>query len=94
MGRIFSRTATLGVTSSQIAGPQSNRKELIFSPPTAGRYSLAFGEAAVLDSGITIFAGDHTHKLSPEDCAVDVTQSVNAIASAVVTIGFSEIANP
>lgn len=95
MARSRSFSVTLGATSTPVVGPNERRIGVWFSAPASGRYSIAFGEAAVLDSGITIHAGQVPVFVTYDSCCDDVKQAITAIHSVgAVAVGFREISNP
>lgn len=52
-----STSATVGASDATVLGTNLGRDCLIVSPPNAGRVTLQFGRAAVIDQGITLQAG-------------------------------------
>lgn len=94
MARMFARTVAIDVTSSQILGPNPRRTGLILSNPSANRYSVAFGEDAVLDGGVTMMPNSAPAQLNAETCGYDLTSSIHAIASVLTSVGITEVCNP
>jgi hypothetical protein len=81
---------SIGVGSSRAIGPNPFRTTLILSPPTSDRYSVAFGESAVLDRGITIHTGTVPLKLTADEIGDSITKPVNVIGSGVISAGMLE----
>lgn len=50
-------STTVGITSATAVVFNASRKGLVLTNLSAGRISLAFGVAAVLNSGITLYPG-------------------------------------
>jgi phage tail protein X len=73
--------ATVGVASASAVAANAARKGLALVNTSNARISLGFGSAAVLDSGITLFAGD---ALVMDERSFDLG-TVNAIASAAAS---------
>ena len=81
MCRRVSMTSHAVGASSQVAlGPNPRRRTLYLSPPSAGRVSVGLGQAAVLDSGITIPAGGHPAALSYDEWQEGIGDEVTLIA--------------
>lgn len=70
--------ATAGVASAQVVAANANRKGLVLINTSNNRISIAFGVAAVLNSGITLYPGG-TFVM---DAFTFDLGAVNAIASA------------
>lgn len=70
--------ASVGAGSGQVVASNANRKGLTLVNTSGNRISLGFGNAAVLDSGITLNPGGGVFVMD-EYCFS--TQAVNAIAS-------------
>lgn len=81
---------TLAAASSKAFGVNPRRKALYFSPPTAGRYSVAFGEDAVLDKGITIYTATEGLWVTDDEIGVEMIQQVNVIAAGAASAGAVE----
>lgn len=94
MAKMFNRSTVVAVTSTQILGPNPRRSGIVISPPSANRISLSFGEAAVLDTGITMMPDSTPLYLTKDNCGIDLTGVVNAIASVQTSLSFTEICNP
>lgn len=71
-------SASVGVASAQAVAANANRKGLVLVNTSANRISLGFGNAAVLDSGITLNPSGGVFVMD-EFCFS--TQAINAIAS-------------
>ena len=70
--------ASVGVASAEAVAANPSRKALVLINTSANRISLAFGtEAAVLNSGITLFPSGGTWTMGPETFT---TSAINAIA--------------
>jgi hypothetical protein len=70
---------TVGLTDTQVLGPNPRRIKVIFSPPVTNRYTIGIGdEPAVLDSGITVPPGSQPFTL---DCAGAMGEGIRAISA-------------
>lgn len=76
--------ASVGITSAQAVASNANRKSLVLINTSTARISIAFGSAAVLNSGITLYPGG----VFVMDVFTFDTAAVNAIAS----VGTSNLA--
>lgn len=94
MAKIFNRSVVVAVTSTQLLGPNPRRSGIVFSPPSANRISISFGESAVLDTGITVMPDSTPILLSKDNCGFDLTGSVHGIASVQTSLSFAEVCNP
>lgn len=56
--------ASVGATSVQVVPYDEDRTSLIIGNPVAARVTLSFGNPAVVDSGINIYAGGPALRLS------------------------------
>lgn len=89
-----SHAITMGAASAVVLPNNPKRIRLILCPPVAGRYSVGFGEDAVLDRGITIFAGDHILELSKDYHGRDIERTIHVIGSVATTAGWFESYTP
>lgn len=76
---------TVGAASAVGIAASNARHSITFFPPTAGRYSVAFGGAAVLDSGITIIAGMSPYTVTRDEIGDDILSPVAFIGSGALT---------
>jgi hypothetical protein len=61
------RTVSVATTDSPLAPANGHRKSILISCPPTNRISLAFGQAAVLDQGITLFPGERPFLMDRND---------------------------
>lgn len=80
-----------GVASAVALGPNPKRVALFLSAPAAGRYSIAIGEDAVLDRGITVLTATAGVYVPYNWYGDDLTGEVRVIASAGTTAGWIEV---
>lgn len=78
-------TATLAGVSTKLLDPNPNRVSLLFSPPAAGRYSIAFNEDAVHTGHLTIAASTQAIWVTKEMYGELIRGVVNGIASGAGT---------
>lgn len=84
-------SATVGATASTILGANAHRRRLVISPPSAGRVTITFNNAATLDAGLTIQTGVQPKTISREEYGDIIRGTVSAIADAAGrTIGVLE----
>lgn len=83
-----------GVADARVIPENPRRVRLVCYPPVAGRYSIAFGEPAVLDSGPTVFSGGHPVEFDIDDDGEAIRHDVHVIASAGSTAGAIEFYTP
>jgi hypothetical protein len=81
-------TASVGTTSTLILAANSSRRGLYLSNTTSYQISIAFGNTASYQYGITLFPGEKFYM----DQYSFSTQAVNAISSVATYIGIQEIA--
>lgn len=94
MAKSFPFNATVEVTSTVLLGPNPRRVGVVLSAPAANRISYSFGNVAVLDSGITLHAGQAPITLHKDQCGFDVASQLNAIASVQQAVSGTELVNP
>lgn len=83
--------ATVGASDSTVMGVNLGRRFLTVSPPTAGRVTLAFGRAAVIDQGPTVQAGTQPLTIAVEQFGDLLMGEIHAIADAAGrTVGLTE----
>lgn len=78
---------TVGAASSRALPNNPNRSKLWVSSPSAGTVSLAFGETAVLNTGLTLKDTDHGQWLTYEELGERIHDSVFIIGSGAATVG-------
>lgn len=76
-------SVVVATTSTSLIGPNPHRTALIISSGLTNRFSVAFGVAAILDSGLTIRPGVNPIILSRDVLGDAITQAVTAIFAAV-----------
>lgn len=72
----------VGVTDQVILGANIGRRAVTVSPPSAGRVTITFGHAAVIDQGETIYAGTTARTWRWDDFGEMVRSEIHAIADA------------
>ena len=83
--------ATVGATASTVLGANAHRRKLTISPPSAGRVTIVFNSAAVLDQGETIQVGTSPRTFTREDVGDLLRGTVSMIADAAGrTVGINE----
>lgn len=88
-------SATVGATDIAILGVNPSRLSLTIAPPSAGRVTIAFGRAAVLDAGITIQTATQPITLDYAEVGDQLCGEIRAIADAAArTIGGVESFEP
>jgi hypothetical protein len=88
-------SATIGASDVTILGSNPSRHRLTVTPPSAGRVTLAFGRAAVLDAGITIQAGTSPRTFTDDELGDLCHGEIHAIADAAGrTVGILETFSP
>lgn len=92
--RIKARRLTVGVASSVLIANDPRREALIFSQPSAGRVSFAFGEDAVLDGGITIHSGGSPITLTYQHIGEAIRDAIHGIADMSRDVGVVEVYTP
>lgn len=92
--RIKSHRQTVGVASSVLLGNDPRREALILSQPDTGRVSFAFGEAAVLDGGVTLHAGGSPITLTYAQLGEAIRDTIHGIADASHVVGMVEVYSP
>jgi hypothetical protein len=89
-----SRSLSFAVTGAvaNFLGPNFQRIGLWFFPPTVGRYSIGFGEDAVLDRGHTMRTTDTSPiYVSYTNIGQDVNQRVSLVSDVATTVPVVEI---
>ena len=89
--RSQSRNVDVGVADVIVFGPNPQRKALIFSAPTVGRYTVAFGEVAVLDAGPTVHVATNPLILTRDHIGDDIVQPVHLIGSAAAEAAVTQM---
>ena len=89
----FSTFATVGASDQTALGAQLGRRCVIVSPPNAGRVTIQFGRAAVIDQGPTIQAGTAPLRMDYDEYGDLIEGDIHAIADAAnrtvgITVGF------
>lgn len=91
-GRMQSVSVAIGAADVQALGPNPVRQSLTFSAPRVARYSVGFGQPAVLDTGITIQIGANPVTITREDVGDDIASMVRIISTgAGESIGIVEL---
>lgn len=85
------RSVVVGVASTEVLPADDSRQEIIFSPPAADRYSVAFGEDATLDGGLTVVSGCSHVRLTRDQIGDAITLAVRGIASVQLTASILEV---
>lgn len=94
MQRSKNYSVAAGAASSRAVPPNLNRKYLILSPHATERYSIAFGEDATLDGGITVQPLTAPVFLTRDQIGSALADEVRVIASGAATIGIMEVSGP
>jgi hypothetical protein len=81
------RFQSVGLTDTQLLGPNFKRLAVLISAPLQNRITLAFGMPAVLDQGITLYPG-----AAPLYLTMDmIGQSIREEIHAITTVGAQSI---
>lgn len=88
-----SKVHTIAVTAASTValGASAHRDKIILSAPVAGRYSIAFGETAVLDAGITVHTVSQPVVITRDMVGDLLDHSITVIGSGVFSVGWLEI---
>lgn len=73
---------TASATDQVFLGVNPRRRRITISPPSAGRVTIQFGRAAVLDQGITVQVGTPTRTVTEDDVGYAIHSEVHIIADA------------
>lgn len=71
----------IATTDSQLLGPNPNRHSLLISSGLSNRFTISFGDAAVLDKDITIYPGQAPLILRYDDFGGAITEEIRAISA-------------
>lgn len=85
------RSFLASLADVQLLGVSEHRVGILFSAPTSGSYSIAFGEAAAIAKGITMVLGMPQLLITREMIGDIITAEVRVFGSGAVTIPFIEI---
>lgn len=85
---------TTAATDSVILGGNAWRTAIIFFPNGTSTYFVAFGEAAVSNSGIAVLSTGHPVRVSVEEYGDVVKSDVHVIAAGADNAPLVEISNP
>lgn len=86
---------TVGITDTVILGANIGRRSFTVSPPAAGRVTVTFGHAAVIDQGSTIYAGTAPRTWHWDDFGEMIRSEIHAIADAAGrNVGVLETSEP
>lgn len=77
--QILQRAAPVGMSSTLLASALTGRVGLILSAGALNRYSVAFGQQAVLNQGITVYPGNQPLVLADRDLGGSLSQDIWAI---------------
>lgn len=86
-GKLRTQSVAVAVGAASAVGIEAAnaRHAIIFCPPTAGRYSVAFGGPAVLDAGLTIIAGMTPVYIDRDMIGDDILAGAQFIGSGALT---------
>lgn len=76
---------TVGITSAELVPANASRKGLILVNATLNTVSIAFGTAAVLNSGITLTAGG-VYTMGEYDYSTAQVRAIASLAGTVVSV--------
>lgn len=86
---IVNQPVSLAITDTALLGSDPNRVFLIFPAGPTNRYSVNFGQPAVLDQGLTVPPSTQALRLSREEIGDLITQDIrgiSAVAPQTVTV--------
>ena len=87
------RGVTVGLTDTQIAGPNAKRFALVIGCPLTNRVTIDFGRPAVMDQGITLYPSGAPLILLYEHVGQAIREEIHAITTAgPMSIGVLDIA--
>ena len=86
------RSVSVGLTSTQLVGPNLKRFALLIGAPLTNRVTLSFGGPAVLDQGITLYPLGQPLLLLFDYLGDALHEDVFAITTAgAQTVGFVDV---
>lgn len=85
------RTISVTAASTIALGVSKTRDKVVLSAHATARYSIAFGEDAVLDAGITLQALVAPVVITREMVGDLIESPITVIGSGVATVGWLEV---
>jgi hypothetical protein len=88
------RVIAVTAASTVALGASGSRERIIMSAPVTGRYSVAVGEDAVLDGGITVHTVSLPVVIDRSTVGDLIVLPITVIGSGAFNVGWLEISGP
>lgn len=85
---------TFGAADAIALGNNESRRSIVFSPALVESYSVAFGEPAVINGGLTIRPGMQPMVITAGDVGDVITLAVHIVGSGAAVAPLLEVSGP